>query len=63
LIVFNLNIVDLILLLHHEKNHILYKKNYFNKKLFTIPLRTIHPTITTKLDKILSRIKLRLQYK
>ena len=38
--VFNLNIVDLILLLHHEINHILYKKNYFNKKLSTIPLRT-----------------------
>ena len=38
--VFYLNIVDLILLLHHEINHTLYKKNYFNKKLSTIPLRT-----------------------
>ena len=36
--VFNLNIVDLILLLHHEINHFIYKKKYFNKKLSTIPL-------------------------
>jgi len=68
--VFNLNIVNLTLVLHHEINHTLYKKNYCSIKLYIIPLHTkfIRQELqfswfferAIKLGKILSGIKLRL---
>ena len=54
--VFNLNIVDLtIAIISWNKSYFIYIKNYCSIKLSTIPSRT-------KLGKISSGIKLRLQY-
>jgi hypothetical protein len=61
--VFNLNIVDLtIAITSWNKLHFIYKKLLSQKTIYNSITYKIHPTRTTKLGKILSRIKLRLQY-